>query len=316
MSHKLYTRGGDRGETALWDGSRVSKDDPRIELNGTLDEVSSAVGLARSLAPCAVKDDLLKIQEDIQHFMAYVARGAKSVSEPDPSSLEAMLDDLSERYPLGGSFVFPGDSPSGGALHMARTFVRRAERVAMKLLPDGYIGSGAFQYINRLSDLFFALAIKADAETQVDRVVKRVVSAMNGSSGAITLDAALQLLGASRAEAEAIGVPLVLAVCDASGGLVAFQRMDGSLLISLEQAIKKAATAVKLKMNTEELGPLVRSDGPFYGLMNDSSLVAFGGGKLLKRNGVIMGAVGVSGGSVEEDMQVADAAVRQFNELF
>ena len=97
---------------------------------------------------------------------------------------------------------------------------------------------------------------------------------------------------------------------------MAFQRMDGALLISLEQAIKKAGTAVKLKMNTEELGPLIHPDGPFYGLMNDSSLVAFGGGKLLKIDGVIIGAVGVSGGSVEEDMQVADAAVKRFNELF
>lgn len=82
MSARIYTGGGDRGETRLWDGQRVSKRDPRIELNGTLDEAGALIGLARGLGPAAMQDDLLRVQRLLQDLMAYVARGRREAKVP------------------------------------------------------------------------------------------------------------------------------------------------------------------------------------------------------------------------------------------
>ncbi|MBQ9896133.1 MAG: heme-binding protein [Synergistaceae bacterium] len=99
------------------------------------------------------------------------------------------------------------------------------------------------------------------------------------------------------------------------GSLLAFERMKDSLPVSINVSQNKALTALNLKMDTRDLGPLVQPGAALYGLLNDPSVVAFGGGRLLKINDKIVGAVGVSGGSPDEDMQVADAAVRCFEAL-
>jgi cob(I)alamin adenosyltransferase len=119
---------------------------------------------------------------------------------------------------------------------------------------------------------------------------------------------------AVRAESEKIGVPMCFAVTDEHGNLQYFKKMPGALLISTSIAIDKAYTAASLKMSTAELAPLAACDGPLYGInTHDSRLIIFGGGQLLKKDGVIIGAIGVSGGSVEEDDQCGDKAVEVFN---
>ena len=173
---RIYTGGGDQGETRLWDGAKVSKRDPRIELNGALDETGASVGLARALGPASMQEDLLRVQRLLQDLMTYVARGNhEGVESPDWRPLEAWIDKILEDYPMRAEFVFPGDSPAGGALHVARTVARRAERIALPLW-DGlnFISRDAYRFINRLSDLLFALAHKADVETKVERIVRQI----------------------------------------------------------------------------------------------------------------------------------------------
>lgn len=322
---RIYTGGGDHGETRLWDGARVSKRDPRIELNGTLDEAGASVGLARALGPASMQEELLKLQKLLQDLMAYVARGRRDgVNPPDWRPLEAWIDKILEDYPLKPEFVFPGDSPAGGALHVARAVARRAERVALPIWDgENLISEDAYRFINRLSDLLHALAHKADVETQVERIVRQVNGEDKTAAEAkvpmaaqeLTLDEALELIEAAKAAAEAIKVPMVISVCAADGSPLAFQRMKDSLPASVKLAGDKAATALKLKMDTSDLTPLVQPGASLYGLASDPGIVAFGGGRLLKRGGVILGAVGVSGGSVDEDMQVATAAVLCFESL-
>ena len=316
---RIYTGGGDHGETRLWDGTRVSKRDPRIELNGALDETSSAVGLARALAPKSLQPELLKVQKLLQDLMAYVARGRKDAEPPSWKELEAWIDEIIANYPMKNEFVFPGDSQAGGALHVARAMVRRAERMALPLWDgEAMISEEAYKFINRLSDLLFALAHKADVETFVDRVVRMIISPDKkpvNKEADVVLDEALSMIEAAKSEAEKIKVPMVVSVFAPDGSLLAFQRMKNSLPVSINVSQNKAVTALKLKMDTRDLGPLVQPGAPLYGLLNDPSIVAFGGGRLLKVNDKIVGAVGVSGGSPDEDMQVADAAVKCFEAL-
>ncbi len=130
----------------------------------------------------------------------------------------------------------------------------------------------------------------------------------------ITLDEALPLLAAARTEALEIGVPMVMAVVDAGGNLVAQYRMDDALLVSIDLAKNKAYTAVAVKVATHDLAKAAQPGAPLYGIhaTDQGRIVIFGGGMPLYREGTIIGAIGVSGGSVEEDMRCAQAGVNAF----
>ena len=311
---KIYTRAGDGGNTSLWDGTPVSKGDLHIETNGVLDELSSAIGLARSLAPAAIKKELERLQELIFLLMAYVARGKKVQPTPDPGVLEAWIDELSSEYPTERGFVYSGESPSGGALHLARTIARRAERVALPLFETGgTMEPAAYQYINRLSDLLFALARKADVETQVARITEEVMRDTITVTEQLNLKKTIRLMEVARSKAADIGKAFVIAICDASGDLLSLERMDGALLVSIALAQNKARSAVRIQLDTKDIAPLAQPGASLYGIQNGvEPMCSCGGGRLLRHKGQIVGGVGVSGGSVEEDLSVADAVVDFF----
>lgn len=128
-------------------------------------------------------------------------------------------------------------------------------------------------------------------------------------AGDLSLDQATKVIEAARAKAKQQGTLMDIAVVDAGGNLKAFARMDGAFLGSVDIAIKKAKTARLFNMSSKELGALAQPGQPLYGIeVTNNGLVVFGGGELIKdKAGVIIGAVGVSGSSVEDDMAVAQA---------
>lgn len=125
------------------------------------------------------------------------------------------------------------------------------------------------------------------------------------------------LANACRSEAWAIRIPMAVALVDAEGGLQFFSRMDGTLPVSTELSVSKAYTAAILRMPTHEIGPLARPGAPLQGIENSHNgrIVLFGGGFPLRLQGVVVGALGVSGGSVEQDVQVAQSAVRLLEQM-
>ena len=164
---RIYTRDGDDGTTGLYFGGRVSKDDPAIELNGAVDEAQAVIGLARSSTPRGGELDLLLItvERDLWVLMSEVATaaenrrklkpGATLVTEQMVTRLERSIDELSERTELPKEFVVPGDLPVAAGLDVARTVVRRAERLTVGCQLEG---SFVPAYLNRLSDLLWAAA--------------------------------------------------------------------------------------------------------------------------------------------------------------
>jgi len=136
------------------------------------------------------------------------------------------------------------------------------------------------------------------------------------TKAALSLDLAdaRRIIAAGERKATEIGIPYNIAVTDAGGGLVAHVRMDGAWLGSVEIAINKAWTARAFDASTEELAHVTQSGQPGFGLntTNDSRVIIFGGGIPIKVDGVVIGAVGTSGGSVEQDVAVARAAVSGF----
>lgn len=157
---RLYTRSGDRGETGLADGLRVRKDDPRIQALGSLDECNAQLGLLiAQLAP--EQADLRQLLAPVQHRLfelgAGVAGAEMTLQAGDVDALESAIDDLCARLPPLRRFVLPGGDPLAAQAQVARAVCRRAERdlVAAAATETGDLGQ---RYLNRLSDLLFAVA--------------------------------------------------------------------------------------------------------------------------------------------------------------
>jgi uncharacterized protein GlcG (DUF336 family) len=128
----------------------------------------------------------------------------------------------------------------------------------------------------------------------------------------LTLKKALPLIAAAEKKAEEIGVPMVITVLDSGGNMIAQHRMDDALLVSVEISANKAYSALAVKIPTDELGKLAQPGKPLYGIQNCSRVIIFGGGFPILAGGKIIGAIGVSGGSVEQDMDCAKAGLAVF----
>ena len=126
------------------------------------------------------------------------------------------------------------------------------------------------------------------------------------------LEKARELVQVMKAKAVEIKVPMVIVVADATGDLVVLERMDGTLPISLKIATNKARTAARIRLSTEDLSKSAAAGGVLFGIHNDPEVIIFGGGIPLLHEGYVVGAIGVSGGSVEEDICVAQAGVDAF----
>jgi uncharacterized protein GlcG (DUF336 family) len=129
------------------------------------------------------------------------------------------------------------------------------------------------------------------------------------SEGKITLEVALKMIKAAEEKAASIGVPMVITVLDEGGNMIAQHRMDDALIVSVEISKNKAYTSLSIKMPTHKLGELAQPGKALYGIQNVNRMIIFGGGFPIKSGDKIIGAIGVSGGSVEEDMQCAQAGL-------
>lgn len=179
---RIYTRGGDRGETSLGDGSRVSKLDPRVAAMGDVDELNSLVGWAGGLD--RIQNELFDLGADLS--VPYAAGdGRLRITDDAIERLEQEIDDANASLPDLKSFVLPGGSERAARLFLARAVCRRAERAALAVPETNPL---AAVYLNRLSDLLFVLARVANAEAGVDGPLWRPGSSPENRSGPAASD--------------------------------------------------------------------------------------------------------------------------------
>jgi cob(I)alamin adenosyltransferase len=167
---KIYTRTGDTGDTSLFDGTRVRKDDARVDAYGEIDELNAWLGFARASPMDATLDEpLLQLQRDLFALGAQLADPGDKIAErvtkatlgdDDVARLEQTIDRLEAQLPPLRRFILPGGGAAGAALHIARTICRRVERRMVSLEPP--IDSALLRYVNRLSDLLFVMARAAN----------------------------------------------------------------------------------------------------------------------------------------------------------
>jgi len=166
---KIYTKTGDDGDTGLFGGGRVQKDDPRVEAYGDVDELNAALGVARAADPMPRIDEVLvPLQRDLFSIGALLATPDRekmqqhltkaNIDEGRISELERAIDECERELQPLRAFIIPGGTHKAAALHLARTVCRRAERRVVRLQRDVEIPQLVVIYLNRLSDLLFMLA--------------------------------------------------------------------------------------------------------------------------------------------------------------
>ena len=332
----VYTRTGDKGDTGLFGGSRVAKQSMRVEAYGTVDEANAALGQAKAqLPPGEWRRRVHDVQQRLFVLAAELASDAEGaeilagkVDADDVVDLEHLIDDCLAVTGPQREFVVPGRDRRSGAFHTARTIVRRAERRVLTLAETEPVRPVVIKYLNRLSDAVYALSRLTETwrDEEVEQIVRDVVTrSLSGqeapaalpspSTEEFGLASAKRLAECAEAHAARLGVAVVVTTVDSGGNLMLLHRMPGALLAATEVGINKAWSAVAFKAPTESLGPLARDDGAFPGLADTNSgrVVLFGGGRPVFVNQRLVGGLGVSGGSSEEDIEIATCALQDWN---
>lgn len=277
---------------------------------------------------------LEKIQETLITVMAGVAdpyNREYHINDDKTQLLEEEIDRMEGLFDRPKKFILPGGTRLSAETDVARTVARRAERALASVGVKFGADTGAKKYMNRLADYLYVLARYEDAKnsgesekrmeenrnTSVSEAVIQEVMKRMGIQGKITLESAKRLIEKIEKEAARQGKKAVIAVCGPDGNPIAVHVMDGAFLVSFDVAMKKAYTSVAVKMSTKELSVLAQPGQTFYGVdkMDGGKIVIFGGGVPLKVGDTIIGGLGVSGGTGEEDHALAEYGLSVLNEV-
>lgn len=346
MEEKYFGKGND-GKSTLSSQFKISKSDPRFSAIGTLDELAAEAYLCLAADPDAdfnaAMREILGAIGKISDGMAYPRDSRYAVTENELSRVNELIAALSR---FDEQSAKPANELAS-RLNLARTIARRAEREVVAA--DLKFGSpkNAAAYLNGLSAFFAAQVKRANAiakggangmanatnainavnatnagtatknptegATDEERIVASVISkVMDKFSVTIGLDEAKILTDIIEKEAARRGKKAVVAVCNEQGNPISVHVMDGAFLVSFDVAVKKAYTAAALKMSTLELSALVKPNATFYGLQNDEKLMIIGGGVPIVKNGKVVGGLGVSGGTGEEDHSLCEYALAEY----
>jgi len=312
---KVYTKGGDKGETSLYGGTRTLKSSKKVTAYGCVDQANAAIGVATvKLKDQLLKDLLVIIQEKLFVVGGELASDTKGsqmlkqcIVEDDVSFLERVIDEISSQLPKTAHFVLPGANEEAAYLHLARTAVRQAEREIVSLTEEQDVRAYILEFMNRLSDLLFIMSRYVAEVQEISPSTNNVTIVPR-----MTLEIANAMVQKSLKKAEEINVPVVISIVDEGGNLILLNRMPNAHIGSIDISINKAYTSMAFKLSTEKLGRLAQPGEALYGIQNTNNgkIVVFGGGFPIYLNDRLIGAIGVSGGSVEEDIIIAEEALK------
>lgn len=336
----IYTKSGDKGMTSLKGAQSVSKSDDRIQLLGAIDELTSHLGIVKSDEACAYMIPMLEtIQNKLITVMSGIADSYNQkyrLAQIDVEELEHEIDRLERSFPREKTFVLPGGCKASAQLDVARTVTRRAERCMVDVARRHSVDLVTKQYINRLSDYLYINARYVDyqhASGEVpkvqkkqdvvvvpglseQKVVQKVLKEIDAVSR-ISLDSAKKLIELLEEFSQQRGRKSVISICGPDGNMIAVHAMDEAFIASFEISMKKAYTAVAVKMSTMELSKLAQPGQTFYGVENTDNgrIIIFGGGIPLTYHGKIIGGLGVSGGTGEEDHEAAEYGLKMLESV-
>ena len=277
--------------------------------------IDEAINLIKKLDKFIDNQDFSNILKELSKKFLLI-KDKKNVSF-ETKNIENCILKYSNILSLNGEYKTPEENEEVLIAYLLYIIIKKIQRRFLLLSKSRGIKLELINYISKSRD-FFHIVYKFIQEKVMVKYVIELVSEKLSSidmDSNLSLEKARKIIRAGEKKAKEMNLSAVFAVVNSEGNLIIEERMDNAILVSVEVAYKKAYTAAALKLNTEDLTALVQPGAMFYGLQSDPKYIVFGGGMLLKVDGKIVGAVGVSGGSAQEDMEIAKACVKAFETI-
>ena len=277
--------------------------------------IDEAINLIKKLDKFIDNQDFSNILKELSKKFLLI-KDKKNVSF-ETKNIENCILKYSNILSLNDEYKTPEENEEVLIAYLLYIIIKKIQRRFLLLSKSRGIRLELINYISKSRD-FFHIVYKFIQEKVMVKYVIELVSEKLSSidmDSNLSLEKARKIIRAGERKAKEMNIAAVFAVVNPEGNLIIEERMDNAILVSIEVAYKKAYTAAALKLNTEDLTALVQPGAMFYGLQSDPKYMVFGGGMLLKVDGKIVGAVGVSGGSAQEDMEIAKACVKAFETI-
>ena len=277
--------------------------------------IDEAINLIKKLDKFIDNQDFSNILKELSKKFLLI-KDKKNVSF-ETKNIENCILKYSNILSLNDEYKTPEENEEVLIAYLLYIIIKKIQRRFLLLSKSRRIKLELINYINKSRD-FLHIVYKFIQEKVMVKYVMELVSEKLSSidmDNNLSLEKARKIIRAGERKAKEMNIAAVFAVVNPEGNLIIEERMDNAILVSVEVAYKKAYTAAALKLNTQDLTALVQPGAMFYGLQSDPKYIVFGGGMLLKVDGKIVGAVGVSGGSAQEDMEIARACVKAFETI-
>ena len=216
---------------------------------------------------------------------------------------------------LSDEYKIPEENEEVLIAYLLYIIIKKIQRRFTLLSKSKEVKLELIKYIDKSRDFFHVVYKFIQEKIMIKYVIELISEKLSSTENNLSLEKARKIIRAGEKKAKEMNLSAVFAVVNLEGSLIIEERMDNAILVSVEVAYKKAYTAAALKLNTQDLTALVQPGAMFYGLQSDPKYIVFGGGMLLKVDGKIVGAIGVSGGSAQEDIEIAKACVEAFETI-
>ena len=216
---------------------------------------------------------------------------------------------------LSDEYKIPEENEEVLIAYLLYIIIKKIQRRFTLLSKSKEIKLELINYIDKSRDFLHVVYKFIQEKIMIKYVIELISEKLSSTENNLSLEKARKIIRAGEKKAKEMNLSAVFAVVNSEGNLIIEEKMDNAILVSVEVAYKKAYTAAALKLNTQDLTALVQPGAMFYGLQSDPKYIVFGGGMLLKADGKIVGAIGVSGGSAQEDIEIAKACVEAFGTI-
>ena len=288
------------------------------DINASLEKsifnhIDEAINLIKKLDKFIDNQDFSNILKELSKKFLLI-KDKKNVSF-ETKNIENCILKYSNTLSLNDEYKIPEENEEVLIAYLLYIIIKKIQRRFTMLSKNREIKLELMNYINKSRDFSHIVYKSLQEKVMIKYVVELISEKLSSTENNLSLEKARKIIRAGEKKAKEMNLSAVFAVVNSEGNLIIEERMDNAILVSVEVAYKKAYTAAALKLNTQDLTALVQPGAMFYGLQSDPKYIVFGGGMLLKVDGKIVGAVGVSGGSAQEDMEIAKACVKAFETI-
>ena len=288
------------------------------DINASLEKsifnhIDEAINLIKKLDKFIDNQDFSNILKELSKKFLLI-KDKKNVSF-ETKNIENCILKYSNTLSLNDEYKIPEENEEVLVAYLLYIIIKKIQRRFTLLSKSKEIKLELINYIDKSRDFFHIVYKFIQEKIMIKYVIELISEKLSSTENNLSLEKARKIIRAGEKKAKEMNLSAVFAVVNSEGNLIIEERMDNAILVSVEVAYKKAYTAAALKLNTQDLTALVQPGAMFYGLQSDPKYIVFGGGMLLKVDGKIVGAIGVSGGSAQEDIEIAKACVEAFETI-